>query len=165
MTGNSDSWTGLSSCPDDTERIAAALSPMLPSPTLITLYGDLAAGKTCFVRGLAGARGLADDVSSPTFTIVNEYPCAPPLTHIDLYRFTGLDEMLDMGLVELLSPAEGVCAVEWAERAESILPARRLNIFCDHGNENSRRIRIENRDVLPNGWKAKLDNVLTSPPS
>lgn len=165
MTEALDSWTTITSSPDETERIAMSLAPLLSSPLLITLYGDLAAGKTCFVRGLARERRQDGAVSSPTFTIVNEYGGDPPFSHIDLYRLSGTDEMLEMGLPELLSPVVGICAVEWAERAKDLLPPKRLDIFFEHGDANRRLIRIENRGALPADWTTRLEDALTSSPS
>ena len=85
------------------------------------MYGDLGAGKTAFVQGLAKALGITNPVTSPTFTIVNEYEGRLPLFHFDVYRITDSDEMYEIGYDDYIA-AGGVCIVEWAELIEDIFP-------------------------------------------
>jgi len=94
-------------------------------------------------------------VSSPTFTIVNQYGDRPRLYHVDLYRLSGAGELADIGYEDLFEP-DGVCAVEWAERAESVLPERRVDVLLEHIDESSRRLTFTDRGVLPPGWSARL---------
>ena len=118
------------------ERLAARIRP----GDVVLLHGDLGAGKTAFVRGLARGFGApADDVSSPTFTIIQEYRGRIPLHHVDLYRLQpaevgelGLDEMIESG---------GVVAIEWAERWRDP-PRGAWVVRIDHDGEGSRRISI-----------------------
>ncbi|NQU39851.1 MAG: tRNA (adenosine(37)-N6)-threonylcarbamoyltransferase complex ATPase subunit type 1 TsaE [Lentisphaerae bacterium] len=133
----------ISHSPDDTHRLAADLLERLPPRAVIALYGDLGSGKTCFVQGLAMAMGITEPVTSPTFTLVNEYMGTMPLTHIDLYRLSQPDEALAMGIEELLE-SDGITAIEWAERAEGLFPAHTLHLrFRTPPDGNSRIITIE----------------------
>ena len=117
----------ISNSVDDTWAIAEALVKKLPARAVLALHGDLGAGKTCFVQGIALALGIRAPVTSPTFTIVNEYHGDRYLCHIDLYRLSGADEVLALGFDEYLE-AEGIVAVEWSERAEEVFPADAIHI-------------------------------------
>lgn len=150
-----DSAAIETSTPAETEAIGAGLAGMLPPGAMVALYGDLAAGKTCFVRGVASVLGNPEDVNSPTFTLVNEYAGRLPLHHLDLYRLGDPRELADIGVEELFD-SEGICLVEWAERAGGFLPAKRLEVRLSHLGENRRRVEIENLGVLPEGWQEKL---------
>ena len=138
----------------ETEALGVAIAPLLPPTAAIALHGDLAAGKTAFVRGLARAFGFEGAVNSPTFTLVNQYGQNPPLYHLDLYRLTTLGELADLGIEDLFD--QGICAIEWAERAGALLPPSRLEIHLQHAGGDGRTIVIENVDLLPNGWTQHL---------
>jgi tRNA threonylcarbamoyladenosine biosynthesis protein TsaE len=144
--------------PEETERLGAALAALLPSGVVVALRGDLAAGKTCFVRGMASRFAAGEIVSSPTFTIVNQYGTRPRLYHVDLYRLGGIDDLADIGYEDLFEP-DGVCVIEWAERAESCLPARRVEVLFEHVDESVRRLTFADFDVLPPGWSTRLRGV------
>ena len=134
--------THTSHSPDQTCAIAADLARQLPPGTVLALHGELGSGKTCFVRGLARALGVTQPVTSPTFTLINEYRSSPPLAHIDLYRLNSPDEALALGLEEYLEP-EGITVIEWAERAGDLLPAHTRHIeFEALAQPDHRRIRI-----------------------
>jgi tRNA threonylcarbamoyladenosine biosynthesis protein TsaE len=121
------------------ERLGATLGP----GDVVLLYGDLGAGKTAFVRGLARGLGASpDEVSSPTFTIVQEYSGRVPLYHVDLYRLEP-KEVDDLGLDELVS-GDGVVAIEWAERWHG-RPGDVIDVRLEHGGEDVRRIAISRR--------------------
>jgi tRNA threonylcarbamoyladenosine biosynthesis protein TsaE len=150
-----------SDSPPHTERIGRALMDLLPDGALVALYGDLGAGKTCFVRGMAEAIGAARLVTSPTFTIVHEYPGSRPLYHLDLYRITDPRQVLDLGYEELFTPKRGVCVVEWADRAESLLPESRAEIRLAHASGDRRRIEVQNYRTLPEGWQRRLRDAGT----
>ena len=141
--------------PEETERLGGRLAELLPNGAVVALFGDLAAGKTCLVRGMSRLFGGGALVHSPTFTLVNRYGRERMLHHLDLYRLSGCWELADLGVEELFEP-EGVCVVEWAERADGMLPERRVEVRIDHAGNDTRRIRMENRDVLPEGWEAAL---------
>jgi tRNA threonylcarbamoyladenosine biosynthesis protein TsaE len=133
----------VSHSPADTHRLAAEILATLHGRAVLALYGDLGSGKTCFVQGLAEAMGIEEPVTSPTFTLVNEYKGQTLLTHVDLYRLTNPDEALAMGFEELVE-SDGITAVEWAERAEELLPANTLRLrFRTPEDGQSRIITIE----------------------
>lgn len=139
--------------PQETEAAGLRLAPFIPRGTLLALYGDLASGKTCFVRGLAQYFAGEDIVHSPTFTLVNEYGTGRKLYHLDLYRLSGPEELADLGYEELFD-AEEVCAVEWAERAERVLPARRVDVVFTHGGGDCRTIEVKDPlGLLDEGWR------------
>ena len=119
---------------------------------MVLLIGDLGAGKTAFVRGLAEGLGVArDEVSSPTFTLVQEYRDGRlPLIHVDLYRLDDPREIDDLGLDEIA--ADGVLSIEWAEKHPRP-PQGAIRVEIEHAGETERRITI---DVTPNGSSALL---------
>ena len=129
---NISSKTWRSDSPEQTELFAAALATKTPSGTVITLVGDLGAGKTCFVRGFATALKVGHEVSSPTFTIINDYPSVPRLYHIDLYRLQSPDDILNLGFDEYLEP-NGITLIEWPERAGDLIPADAIRISLKAG--------------------------------
>ncbi len=132
-----------SDCVEQTEQAGAKLASKLPPGTVVAMLGDLGAGKTAFVRGMAAGLGIKQRVTSPTFTIVNEYlggRC--PLFHFDLYRLSGEEELYDIGWEDYLGRG-GICAVEWSERApEAMEPCIRVEITPAGPEEEHRRIRI-----------------------
>ena len=125
---NTSDETLLSRGPEETLEIARQLAATLPRRAVIALHGELGSGKTCFVQGLALALGITQAVTSPTFTIVNEYRGGErPLYHIDLYRLSHPDQVLSLGFDEYLE-ADGITVIEWAERAGDLLPPDTLHI-------------------------------------
>ena len=142
--------------PEETERLGRILGEVVPLGALVALSGELAAGKTCLVRGMAAWYATGENVSSPTFTIVNEYGRTPRLYHVDLYRLDHPRQLADLGYEDLMDPVDGVCVIEWAERAEGYLPARRLDVTLEHVDEEVRRIRIHDVGVMPVGWQDRL---------
>ena len=125
---------------------------------VVALRGDLAAGKTCFTRGMARAVGEWGHVHSPTFTLVNEYGHGQKLFHLDLYRLEGPHELIDLGYEEVFDGPH-ITAVEWAERAEELLPVRRVEVALEHAGGDARRVRIEDCGVLPADWSEQLSRV------
>ena len=117
---------------DDTQVIAKEIADTLKGGEFIAMYGDLGAGKTAFVQGLAKALGITNHVTSPTFTIVNEYEGRLPLYHFDVYRIADPDEMYEIGYDDYIY-SDGVCVVEWAELIEDLFPDRyyKLTILKD----------------------------------
>ena len=105
----------------ETEAIGQALVGRLAPGTVVAFTGDLGAGKTAFVRGMARGLGISQRVTSPTFTIVNEYEGPTPLFHFDMYRLNGSEDLFDIGWEDYLSRG-GVCAVEWSEQVADALP-------------------------------------------
>ena len=133
--------------PAQTEAIGSALGKILPAGTVIAYQGDLGAGKTAFTRGLARGLGYTDMVTSPTYTIVNEYLGGRlPLFHFDMYRLASADDLWDIGWEDYLD-RNGICAVEWSENVAEALEEP-LRITIEKTGEESRRITIEGGDFL-----------------
>ena len=132
----------ITNSPEETERVGAALGKILKPGTVLAYRGDLGAGKTAFTRGLARGLGYAEPVTSPTYTIVNEYLGGRlPLFHFDMYRLASSDELWDIGWEDYLD-RNGVCAVEWSENVEDALEDP-IIITIEKLGEDSRRITIE----------------------
>ena len=133
----------LSHSPEETEHIGEMLGRRLRPGTVVAYRGGLGLGKTAFTRGLARGLGCAGRVTSPTFTIVNEYDGATPLFHFDMYRLGSSDELFDIGWEDYLARG-GVCAVEWSENVEDALrDAIHITIEKDPLEPDTRRITIE----------------------
>ena len=133
--------------PAETEAIGAALGKILPAGTVIAYRGDLGAGKTAFTRGLARGLGCTDLVTSPTYTIVNEYLGGRlPLFHFDMYRLRSSDDLFDIGWDDYLDRG-GICAVEWSENVDDAMEGA-VSITIEKLGEDSRRITIEGGDFL-----------------
>ena len=134
----------LSHSPEETEHIGEMLGRRLRPGTVVAYRGGLGMGKTAFTRGLARGLGCAGRVTSPTFTIVNEYDGATPLFHFDMYRLGSSDELFDIGWEDYLTRG-GVCAVEWSESFPEALPPDCITVTicrCPE-QEDWRRITIE----------------------
>ncbi len=132
----------LSHSEQETEGIARKLVPALRPHDVVILKGRLGSGKTVFVRGLAVALDLdANLVTSPSFTLVNEYPGRHPLYHFDLYRMTSPDELYEIGWYDYLE-REGLVAAEWGEKADEFLPASYYLVEFEIVSEQERRITI-----------------------
>ena len=125
----------------ETEQAGAAFSAGLPAGAVIALYGGLGAGKTAFVRGMARGMGLDCRVSSPTFTIVNEYLGPRPLFHFDMYRLESAGELFDIGWEDYLGRG-GVCAVEWSENVEEAFEGGEIRVRITPLDGNRRKIEI-----------------------
>ena len=133
--------------PEQTEKIGAALGKILNPGTILAYEGDLGAGKTAFTRGLARGLGAADMVTSPTYTIVNEYLSGRlPLFHFDMYRLASSDDLWDIGWEDYLERG-GVCAVEWSENVADALDGA-IRVRIEKIGDESRRITIEGGDTL-----------------
>ena len=133
--------------PEQTEAVGAALAKILTPGTILAYRGDLGAGKTAFTRGLAKGLGCTDLVTSPTYTIVNEYLSGRlPLFHFDMYRLASSDDLWDIGWEDYLERG-GVCAVEWSENVADAME-NPIFITIEKTGEDSRRITIEGGDDL-----------------
>ena len=133
--------------PAETEGVGAALAARLTPGAVIAYRGDLGAGKTAFTRGLAKGLGCTDIVTSPTYTIVNEYLSGRlPLFHFDMYRLASADDLWDIGWEDYLD-RNGICAVEWSENVAEALEEP-LCITIEKTGEESRCITIEGGDFL-----------------
>lgn len=141
----------FSNSPDETKTIAKQFAATLKRGDLVTLDGDLGAGKTAFVQGIADGLGINDYVNSPTFTIVNCYSADIPLYHFDVYRIDDCDEMYEVGYDEYVG-GDGIAVIEWAENITSILSVPRYAVKIEKDSEKHydfRKItitRIEKED-------------------
>lgn len=129
----------------ETENAGEYFAKSLNCGTVVALYGDLGAGKTAFIRGMARGLGLTARVSSPTFTLVNEYLGEKNLFHFDMYRLSGSDELFGIGWDDYLSRG-GICAVEWSENVEDAFSGDEIVVRIEKTSENERKITIEGGD-------------------
>lgn len=135
--------------PEETEAIGEKLAKNLAPGTVLAYRGDLGAGKTAFTRGLARGLGYRDSVTSPTYTIVNEYLGGRlPLFHFDMYRLASDDDLWDIGWEDYLERG-GVCAVEWSENVPEAM-AGALTVNIEKLGESDRKITIEGGDGYEN---------------
>ena len=139
--------TFLTNSPRETEAVGEALAKILQPGAVIAYRGDLGAGKTAFTRGLARGLGYDEPVTSPTYTIVNEYLGGRlPLFHFDMYRLASSDDLWDIGWEDYLDRG-GICAVEWSENVADALEDPVL-ITIEKLGEDARRITIEGGESL-----------------
>jgi tRNA threonylcarbamoyladenosine biosynthesis protein TsaE len=131
----------------DTVSLGFTFGKELPLNSVVCFFGDLAAGKTTFIKGVAaGAAGFSQEqVNSPTFVYLNIYEGKKTVYHFDLYRLRDADEFLSMGFDEMFT-AGGICCIEWSERIASLLPADCIQVVMSHQGENKRRIEIRGLD-------------------
>ena len=137
----------ITGSPEETEAVGAALGRVLTPGSVVAYRGDLGAGKTAFTRGLARGLGCTDTVTSPTYTIVNEYLSGRiPLFHFDMYRLRSSDDLWDIGWEDYLERG-GVCAVEWSENVADAME-NAVTVNLEKLGENTRRITIEGGEQL-----------------
>ncbi len=135
----------ISDSAEMTEKIAEKYAQSINSPTVISLVGDLGAGKTTFTKGFAKGLGVKELITSPTFTIMNDYKSGRlPLYHFDMYRLNGKDEASNLGFDEYfdLRKLDGVVVCEWAENVLGLLPSLHVEIIFEKIDENKRKIKI-----------------------
>ena len=128
----------------DTERAGAELASGLAPGAVVALRGDLGAGKTVFVRGMAAGLGISSRVTSPTFAIVNEYPGSPELIHFDMYRLSGEDELYELGWDDYLS-RNAIIVCEWSELVPGAMEGA-VTVTIDKTGPLERLITIEGED-------------------
>jgi tRNA threonylcarbamoyladenosine biosynthesis protein TsaE len=153
----------ISHSPDETVAIGKALADSLRDGDVVLLHGDLGAGKTTVAKGIASALGIEDVVSSPSFSLVNEYDtgiasAVSRLYHLDLYRLRSEGDLATIGFEDFASPADGVTLVEWPERAATALPKRFLLIEIETVGSGSRRMRfvpVPDDDV----WTGRIESL------
>jgi tRNA threonylcarbamoyladenosine biosynthesis protein TsaE len=133
------------SSPKETEAVAARLAPELRPGDVVTVSGELGSGKTTFVRGACRSLGVTAPVTSPTFTIGHRYEGMVPVSHLDLYRFTGLSPA-EWGDLEPYFD-DAVAFVEWPEAGAGVLPAPRFRVHMRHSGSDRRAITIECADT------------------
>ena len=127
----------------DTEKLAYDFANLLNGGEIVTLSGDLGAGKTTFTQFLAKAFGIKEAVTSPTFTLMNSYVGKRlKLYHFDMYRIDDIDEIIETGLLEYFGKKDAVCVIEWAENIKQVLPRNIIKIEIEKIDENSRKFTI-----------------------
>ena len=137
----------ISNSPEETEAVGQALGKVLQPGTVLAYTGDLGAGKTAFTRGLARGLGATEQVTSPTYTIVNEYLSGRiPLFHFDMYRLASADDLWDIGWEDYLDRG-GVCAVEWSENVTEAME-NAIWVRIEKTGEDTRRITVEGGESL-----------------
>jgi tRNA threonylcarbamoyladenosine biosynthesis protein TsaE len=124
----------------DTDNLAKSLAPHLRAGDVISLYGELGAGKTFFTKRLCLYLGVLENVSSPSYVLMNDYAGKIPVSHLDLYRIDSTDELLELGLHDLFE--DRITVIEWPDVAESLLPKQVIKIRFEFSNSN----RIANID-------------------
>lgn len=130
--------------PQETQEIGRLLGQRAEAGDLFLLAGGLGVGKTCLTQGIAWGLGVTEYARSPTFVLVTQYPARLTLYHIDLYRLDNSSEIYDLGLEEYLF-GDGVCVVEWAEKAPEIFPGDHLLIKLQPTGEEERHLSLESR--------------------
>ena len=139
----------LSHCEADTEALGERLGSLLPPGAVVAYQGGLGMGKTAFTRGLARGLGYKGRVTSPTFTIVNEYEGGRlPLFHFDMYRLEDADALFDIGWEDYLDRS-GVCAVEWSEQVAEAMPPDTVYVTLSRGDADKDRIITIKGVTLP----------------
>ena len=123
----------------ETEALGEMLAEHLKEGAIVAFFGDLGAGKTAFIRGMARGLRIQEPITSPTFTIVNEYDGRLPLFHFDLYRLSGEDELFEIGFEDYVSRG-GICAVEWSERAADCFKSDCICVEMKRGEGDHQRI-------------------------
>ncbi|MBW2672445.1 MAG: tRNA (adenosine(37)-N6)-threonylcarbamoyltransferase complex ATPase subunit type 1 TsaE [Deltaproteobacteria bacterium] len=133
----------ISKGPGETLDIGRIIGENLTGGQVVALTGELGTGKTCLTQGIARGLGISKKyyVTSPTFTLINEYPGQTPLYHMDVYRLSGPRDLEDMGYKEYFYGC-GVVVVEWAEKVADVLPAEVLRIELEHADGNKRKMRL-----------------------
>jgi tRNA threonylcarbamoyladenosine biosynthesis protein TsaE len=126
----------------DTFAVGRWLAERIRAGDVVALTGELGAGKTCLVKGIAAAFGIAQPITSPTFTLIHEYTGGRlPLYHIDLYRVDSIEQALAIGIEDYLQP-DGITVIEWAEKIGSLLPASATRVRLEITDETERRIEV-----------------------
>lgn len=145
----------VSRAPDETRKVGAALAELLVPGDVVSLTGDLGAGKTAFVQGAARALGVDQPVVSPTFVLVREYRGDVPVYHVDVYRLDRIQEVLDLGFEDLLDPS-GVVFIEWGDAIDALLPDDHLRVEIISGDEEARLLAFAGRGPR---WAARWERL------
>lgn len=152
----------LSRSAEETRILGACLAPVLLPGDVVSLSGDLGAGKTVFVQGICAALGYSGRVTSPTFTLVHEYDARYRIVHLDIYRLDSYQEVLDLGFEELLSPSS-IVLVEWGEAVSPLLPRKSLDVVFTRSEDLD---ATEDRNIVfrPGSpeWIGKLTSMRTT---
>jgi tRNA threonylcarbamoyladenosine biosynthesis protein TsaE len=144
---------------DETRKVGAALAEVLGPGDVVSMTGDLGAGKTAFVQGAARALGVTEPVTSPTFVLVREYRGDVPVRHVDVYRLQRFQEVLDLGFEDLVD-AGVVAFIEWGNVVEALLPDSHVQVELRAGEDDHRSIRVSARGLAWAGRWERAEAVL-----
>ena len=128
--------------PEETVRLGEELAHMLRPGDVVALVGELGSGKTTLVKGIAQGLFVKEPVISPSFLLARSYRGRMPLHHLDAYRVNSPEELVEVGLLELLPPEEGVTVVEWADRVAELIPPGSLWVHLEHLDGNRRKLTL-----------------------
>jgi tRNA threonylcarbamoyladenosine biosynthesis protein TsaE len=157
---NGESLTLITHSLMETQRLGASLGRLLRGNEVICLEGELGAGKTSLIQGIGRGLGITVPITSPTFTLVNEYEGTKAhLYHVDLYRLQSTTEIIAGG-IDAYFYGDGVCVIEWAEKARHILPPECLHITLTHAGEEMRDIRLQATGPAYSGLLQRLIEIL-----
>lgn len=127
---------------EETMNFAENFAKTLSAPKVVLLSGDLGAGKTTFVKGFARGLGVKEIITSPTFTLLNEYDCNSKLYHFDMYRLSSKEEAFELGFEDYFNKNDGIVLVEWAENVSGLITPPYILVKIDKISDNSRKINI-----------------------
>ena len=146
--------------PQETNTLGARIGRIVAPGTIIALSGDLGSGKTVFVQGLAQGLDVPDHyyITSPSYTLINEYPGRHLFFHIDLYRIDNLSDLEEIGLYEIMD-GDGVVAIEWADKLGDEIPLNHLAIYFDILDQDSRRIQLTACGAHEVNWVTQLKQI------
>jgi tRNA threonylcarbamoyladenosine biosynthesis protein TsaE len=145
--------------PDETRKLGAVVAELLVPGDVVSLSGDLGAGKTCLVQGAARALGVNEPVTSPSFVLVREHRGDLPVYHVDVYRLDRLQEVLDLGFEDLLDPS-GVVFIEWGDAIDALLPDDHLRVELTVDDDEARRVSFMGRGPRWRGRWERLEGLL-----
>jgi tRNA threonylcarbamoyladenosine biosynthesis protein TsaE len=134
--------------PQEMARLAAKVAKLSGPGTVIALSGDLGAGKTTFTQSFVRARGIKDDVTSPTFVLMNVYGAKEKVYHFDFYRLGSIDDLEVIGAEEFIPAADGITLIEWADKVPEILPANKISLRIKVLGDTEREVLLEGLEKL-----------------
>ena len=152
------SCTVVTHAPQETAALAERLGATAESGTVLCLVGDLGAGKTLFTQGFARGLGVTEEVTSPTFALMNQYCGRLPVTHFDLYRLELEEELDEIGFYEFAEPSGGVVLIEWADKFPDALPKPHIRLEIERGDtEDERRLMFFTTEEDSALWRALME--------
>lgn len=155
-------FTFITHSPVETQRLGRVLGRLLDGHELICLEGELGTGKTTLIQAVGRAQGVTTPITSPTFTLVNEYQGQKgKIYHVDLYRLSSPEEIVQAG-IDSYFYGDGICLLEWAEKAQSILPAQFLYLILAHAGDDNRHVTVKSKGgsyrLLLAGLRGELES-------
>ena len=152
------SCTVVTHAPQETAALAEQLGAAAEAGTVLCLVGDLGAGKTLFTQGFARGLGVTEEVTSPTFALMNQYCGRLPVTHFDLYRLEREEELDEIGFYEFAEPSGGVVLIEWADKFPDALPKPHIRLEIERGDtEDERRLMFFTTEEDSALWRALME--------